>query len=128
MGFGYDNEFADVIRRSQKPVFVVANKADTPEKSQLASEFYALGMGEVYPVSSENGGGTGEILDELIKIFPTEGIENPDAGIRSCYSRTAKRRKVVVSLTCCLAKREASLPTRQVPRGMHFIAGINVRK
>jgi GTP-binding protein len=78
---GYDKEFANVIRRSRKPVFVVANKADTPEKSQLASEFYALGMGDVYPVSAENGGGTGEILDELVKVFPTEGIENPDAGI-----------------------------------------------
>jgi GTPase len=78
---GYDKEFANIIRRSKKPVFVAANKADTPEKSQLASEFYELGMGEVYPISAENGGGSGEILDDLIKIFPTEGVEDPDAGI-----------------------------------------------
>jgi GTP-binding protein len=77
----YDKEFARIIRKSKKPVFIAANKADTPNKAIEATEFYALGMGEVYPISSENGGGTGELLDELIKIFPSEGIENPEAGI-----------------------------------------------
>src|ERR1700710_3158441 len=62
---GYDEEFANIIRRSKKPVLIAANKADSAAKSQLSSEFYALGMGEVYPVSAENGSGTGEILDEL---------------------------------------------------------------
>lgn len=78
---GYDEEFANVIRRSKKPVFIAANKADTPEKAMLASEFYALGMGEVYPISAENGGGTGELLDDLVKLFPSPGVEDPDAGI-----------------------------------------------
>jgi GTPase len=77
----YDKEFANIIRRSQKPVFIAANKADTPNKAIEATEFYALGMGEVYPISSENGGGTGELLDELVKVFPSEGVEDPDAGI-----------------------------------------------
>ena len=78
---GYDQEFANIIRKSKKPVFVAANKADTPNKSTQANEFYQLGMGEVYPISSENGSGTGELLDELIKVFPSEGVEDPDAGI-----------------------------------------------
>jgi GTPase len=78
---GYDKEFANVIRQSKKPVFIAANKADTPKKSIEANEFYELGMGEVYPISAENGSGTGELLDALIKIFPTEGVEDPDAGI-----------------------------------------------
>lgn len=78
---GYDKEFAKVIRRSKKPVFLAANKADTPAKSMLASEFYELGMGEVFPISAENGGGTGELLDELINVFPNEGVADPDAGI-----------------------------------------------
>src|SRR6478735_8327728 len=78
---GYDQEFANIIRRSKKPVFIAANKADTPQKVALGNEFYELGMGEVYPISSENGSGTGELLDELVKIFPSEGVEDPDAGI-----------------------------------------------
>lgn len=78
---GYDKDFANVIRISKKPVLVAANKADTPEKSAHAAEFYELGLGEVYPISAENGGGTGELLDELVKIFPSEGVEDPHAGI-----------------------------------------------
>src|SRR5687768_938710 len=79
---GFDKEFANVLRTSKKPIFLAANKADTPEKTLLASEFYELGLdGEVFPISAENGSGTGELLDELVKIFPTEGVEDPDAGI-----------------------------------------------
>ncbi|NOT75005.1 MAG: ribosome biogenesis GTPase Der [Cyclobacteriaceae bacterium] len=78
---GYDKEFANIIRKSKKPVFVAANKADTPDKAILANEFYALGMGEVYPVSAENGGGSGELLDELVKVFEADDVEDPNAGI-----------------------------------------------
>jgi GTPase len=78
---GYDKEFANIIRRSKKPVFIAANKADTPSKQSQANEFYELGMGDIYPMSSENGSGIGELLDELVKIFPSEGVEDPDAGI-----------------------------------------------
>lgn len=78
---GYDKEFANIIRRSKKPVFIAANKADTPEKSMLASEFYELGMGEIFPMSAENGSGSGELLDALVKTFASEGVEDPDAGI-----------------------------------------------
>jgi GTP-binding protein len=78
---GYDKEFANIIRRSRKPVFLAANKADTPSKMAEANEFYELNMGELYPMSAENGSGIGEMLDELVKIFPSEGVEDPDAGI-----------------------------------------------
>ena len=78
---GYDKEFANIIRRSKKPVFLTANKADTPDKGALSGEFYALKMGEVYPISAETGSGTGELLDDLVKTFPEEGLEDPNAGI-----------------------------------------------
>jgi GTP-binding protein len=78
---GYDKEFANVIRASKKPVFLVANKADTTEKAMHAVEFYELAMGDIYPISAENGSGTGELLEELVKVFPSEGLEDPDAGI-----------------------------------------------
>lgn len=79
---GFDKEFANVLRTSKKPIFIAANKADTPEKTMLSSEFYELGLeAEIFPISAENGSGTGELLDEVIKIFPSEGLEDPDAGI-----------------------------------------------
>lgn len=78
---GFDKDFANIVRKSKKPVFVAANKSDTPDKSILASEFYALKLGEVYPISAENGSGTGELLDDLVKIFPEPGDEDPYKGI-----------------------------------------------
>lgn len=78
---GFDKEFANVLRASKKPIFLVANKADTPDKAMMASEFYELAIGEVYPISAENGGGTGELLDDLVKTFETEGVEDPNEGI-----------------------------------------------
>lgn len=78
---GFDKEFANLLRASKKPIFLVANKTDTPERSAYTAEFYELALGEVYPISAENGSGTGEILDDLIKTFETEGEKDPDAGI-----------------------------------------------
>lgn len=76
-----DSEFAKELRSSKKPIYVVANKADNQEKSFAAHEFYALGVSdfEVYPIASASGSGTGELLDEMIKHFEDEGIEDPDA-------------------------------------------------
>ncbi len=79
---GLDEEFANVLRRSKKPIYVVANKADTNARMHQMGEFYALGVGEeIYPISSQNGSGTGELLDEVVKHFKDDGIEDPDAGI-----------------------------------------------
>ncbi|MBL6449654.1 ribosome biogenesis GTPase Der [Fulvivirga sp. 29W222] len=75
-----DKDFAKVLRTSNKPVYLVANKADTTERIHMASEFYALGMGEIYPISSASGSGTGELLDQVVKNFD-EGEENPEEGI-----------------------------------------------
>jgi GTPase len=77
-----DEEFASVLRQTNKPVFLVANKSDTHKRAQMAGEFYSLGLTEeIFPVSSQNGAGTGDLLDEVIKHFADEGIEDPDAGI-----------------------------------------------
>lgn len=60
-----DKDVADLLRRCKKPVYLVANKVDTPNKIAEASEFYQLGLGTVYTISAINGSGTGEILDDL---------------------------------------------------------------
>ncbi len=77
-----DEEFAQVLRRADKPIYIVANKADTNLKAQFTGDFYALGLGEeIYPISSASGSGTGDLLDEVVKHFQTEDAEDPDAGI-----------------------------------------------
>lgn len=76
-----DKDFAQVLRRSKKPVYVVANKADTIEKSHASGEFYSLGIGEVHAVSSQTGSGTGDLLDLVVSHFADEGVEDPDAGV-----------------------------------------------
>lgn len=78
---GLDQDFAKIVRGLKKPVIVVANKADTADWSYQSSEFYGLGLGEVFPISSSSGSGTGELLDEVVKHFEEEGNEDPEDGI-----------------------------------------------
>ena len=69
---GLDEEVANVLRRTDKPIYLVANKADNSKKAMDASEFYALGMGDIHSISAMNGSGTGELLDELVTHFENE--------------------------------------------------------
>jgi len=74
-----DNDVADILRRQSKPVFLVANKVDNAFKSYEKSEFYSLGLGEIYAISAINGSGTGDLLDEVVKGFNDEFESNyPD--------------------------------------------------
>jgi GTPase len=61
-----DAELADLLRRSDRPVVVAANKIDRPEDEALAAELNALGLGEPLPVSASHGLGTGDLLDRLV--------------------------------------------------------------
>ncbi|MCP4553411.1 MAG: ribosome biogenesis GTPase Der [Bacteroidetes bacterium] len=79
---GMDEDVAKLLRKSNKKVFLVANKVDNHERAQLSHEFFKLGLGEVYCISSINGSGTGDLLDEVVKAFPVqEKIKNEDSGI-----------------------------------------------
>ncbi len=62
-----DEDVADMLRRCKKRVIPVVNKVDTALRMNDIGEFYALGLGEVYPISGINGSGTGELLDEIVK-------------------------------------------------------------
>jgi len=71
-----DEDVARIIRKSGKKTFVVVNKVDNNERISEAGVFYSLGLGELYCLSSINGSGTGELLDDLVKVLP-EDVE-PD--------------------------------------------------
>jgi len=74
-----DMEIAAMLRRSEKKVFLAVNKVDTPDKTAETTEFYGLGFPVVYPLSSMNGSGTGELLDEVCKQLTKQaGDELPD--------------------------------------------------
>ena len=61
-----DEEVARILRKADKPVFLVVNKLDTPNKYDEMWEFYQLGLGDPWPVSSMHGHGTGDLLDEVV--------------------------------------------------------------
>jgi GTPase len=67
-----DEEVADLLRRSNKPVILAANKADNVTRRQEAVEFYALGLGEPITVSAIQGTGTGDLLDSIVEALPPE--------------------------------------------------------
>jgi len=67
-----DDEIAHVLRKSSKPVFVVANKVDSAKQHHDSAEFYGFGLGEIYNISSMTGSGTGELLDDVVEHFEIE--------------------------------------------------------
>jgi GTP-binding protein len=72
-----DQEVSSMLRHATPPVLLVANKADNTTRQTDAHEFYALGLGEIYPISAINGSGTGDLLDEVVRLLPDEPEEEP---------------------------------------------------
>jgi GTP-binding protein len=81
-----DYEVSDLLRRSGKATLLVANKADNARRTDDATEFFELGLGDPQPVSATNGAGVGELLDlvlDLLPELPEEGEETETAtGLR----------------------------------------------
>jgi GTP-binding protein len=74
-----DDQMADLLRRSKKPVFVVVNKVDNNERYLDMHEFHALGFEHLYPLSSVSGSGTGELLEDIMKHLPEPIIADEPA-------------------------------------------------
>lgn len=106
-----DKEIAVMLRKSQKPVIIVANKVDTVgEPPAEMYEFYNLAMGDVMPVSSLHGLGMGDLLDEIFKYFPENSADDydedvikvavigkPNSGKSSLINRVVGEERVIVS-------------------------------
>ncbi len=67
---GMDEDVAKLLRKVNKPVFLVVNKVDNNKRAEDAIEFYSLGLGDYYTIASINGSGTGDLLDALVKVLP----------------------------------------------------------
>ncbi len=105
-----DYDIANILRRSKKPVYLAVNKIDSPERSMMTADFYALALGEPFPISALHGsGGVGDLLDEITKDFEKnqetikdENIKiaivgKPNAGKSSITNALLGEDRVIVS-------------------------------
>lgn len=74
-----DEQVADMLRRSVKPVYLAVNKVDNHQRMMQANEFWSLGFENTFFLSSLSGSGTGEILDAVVEHIPSEEEEEPNA-------------------------------------------------
>jgi GTPase len=104
-----DQDVARILLRSDKPVFLIVNKSDTPNDESLTHEFWALGLDQPRAVSALHGHGTGDLLDDLVAVLPpsvdetVEGeinvaiIGRPNAGKSSLFNRLIGAERSIVS-------------------------------
>ncbi len=76
-----DDHVADILRRTSKPVIIVANKDDNNQSMYAEAEFYSLGLGQPFSISAVNGNGTGDLLDEVVKQMPDKAEEDVDENL-----------------------------------------------
>lgn len=104
-----DEEVADILRRSDKTVFLICNKVDDFDRQDLLYDFYKLGLGDPIPVSASNGLGIGDLLDRIVANLPVYEAESddeamkvavigkPNAGKSSIVNRLLGQERIIVS-------------------------------
>ncbi len=104
-----DEEVARILKRANKPVFLAVNKMDTPNRDDEVHEFWALGLGQPWPVSATHGHGTGDLLDEIVAVLPESEppadtgaidvaiIGRPNAGKSSLLNKMSGVERAIVS-------------------------------
>lgn len=105
-----DEEVARILRRSKKPVLLAVNKLDSVKQEDELWEFYQLGLGDPRPVSALHGTGTGDLLDEIVSLFPEDKVEEdvldsinvaiigrPNAGKSSLTNKLTNDNRSIVS-------------------------------
>jgi GTP-binding protein len=104
-----DEQVARILKRANRPVFLVVNKVDTPGSESETYDFWSLGLGQPWPVSSTHGHGTGDLLDEIVRALPDSEPEavsdtvdiaiigRPNAGKSSLLNKLSGKERSIVS-------------------------------
>lgn len=105
-----DQDLANKLRPVEKPVLLVVNKSDNPQRDDFANEFYRLGLGEVYPVSGLHGRGVGDLMDVVVELLPPSSeardereeirvaiIGRPNVGKSSMVNAFTGQKRMIVS-------------------------------
>lgn len=106
---GSDEDIAEVLRSSKKPVFLAVNKWDDPKMTLDTASFYKLGLGDPALISAIHGLGVGDLLDGLVKVLPEEDkaqtdthltiaiVGRPNVGKSSIFNRLIGEERVIIS-------------------------------
>lgn len=137
-----DSKVADMLRRSGKPIILAVNKVDSFEKFEAdVYEFYNLGIGDPFPISSSNRLGLGEVLDEIIRHFPEETPEEeederpkiaivgkPNVGKSSIVNKLLGENRVIVSDIAGTTRDAVDTPVMHDGREYVFIDTAGLRR
>ena len=85
-----DEEVANMLRRTHKPVLLVVNKLDHAGLNDVLYEFYALGLGDPMGISAANMLGLGDLLDEIVSHFPPRGEDESDEALSTAYEENTE--------------------------------------
>ena len=135
-----DVEVARLLKRVDKPVFLVVNKMDTPNRDDEIHEFWSLGLDQPWPVSATHGHGTGDLLDALVEVLPetephveTDSIDvaiigRPNAGKSSLLNRLAGVERAIVSDVAGTTRDALDVLVERDGRSYRFVDTAGIRR
>ncbi len=133
-----DARLVDILRHAKKPWMIIANKVDAPESTDYF-EFYRLGAGDVFPMSAQNGKGSGDVLDAVIERIPEMPeqedeavriavIGRPNVGKSSFVNKLLGEERLVVNDEAGTTRDSIDAPMRYKERDLIFIDTAGLRR
>ncbi len=135
-----DSEIAEVLRKSEKPVILLANKADNDPRRDAAVEFFELGLGEPMPISAHHDLGVREVKDRLVELLPVAPVEGrddvlklavvgrPNVGKSALVNAILGQERVIVSEQAGTTRDAVDTPFEYNGKGMVLIDTAGIRR